>query len=247
MVNNTQLMPGPPVVTVGGLPASMPFVLPLPDRAIILGSIVRPNSLRGEDLLLLDVPQPAASINAFYQSALAQQGFTPWFPGNPQSFQPASSALLFCQRDKGIQLELDVYGSPGQTSDVRLSYTTNPRLVSCNQDVPQGTTLAGAMLPTLTLPDSVVSVGTSNAEGYDGWAYSQREIVTPATPADLDAFLRPQLVSAGWLLADQSHAGPVAWSKWTHTDAKGHAWSGILVITAGQAGQPEQPAAAVSD
>ena len=102
LVNNSQLLPQRPVVTVAGLPASLPFALPLPEHTVIVGSVQRPDLLRGEGLILLAVPQPAAQINAFFQAALAQQGFSPWQPGGPQSFQPARSQLLFCQREQVI-------------------------------------------------------------------------------------------------------------------------------------------------
>ena len=237
LVQNSQMTPQSPVVTVGGLPNSMPFDLPLEPQTVILGSIVRKNSLRGEGLILLDVPAPAAEIVAFYQIELAKQGFTPWQPGGPQTFQPASREDLFCQRDKGIQLELDTYGSSDKPTDVRLAYDTNPLVVSCNEGVPDTTTYAQSLLPKLTLPGDVVLLGTGSGGGYVGWGYSQQNILTSASPSDLDQFLRPQLQKAGWQLVAESQTGPVAWSQWKLTDTKGYNWSGVLTITAGQGSQ----------
>src|SRR5579859_2839439 len=234
---NSQMTPQSPVITVGGLPTPMPFDLPLEPQTVILGSIVRKNSLRGEVLILLDVSAPAAEIVAFYQTELAKQGFTPWHPGGPQTFQPASQADLFCQRDKGIQLELDAYGSPDRPTDVRLAYDTNPLVFSCNEDVPDTTTYAQSLLPNLTLPGDVVLLGTSSGSGYDGWGYSQQDILTSDSPTNLDLFLRPQLQKAGWQLVAESQTDPVAWSKWKVTDPKGFVWSGVLIITAGQGSQ----------
>lgn len=237
LVQHTQLIPEPTVIIVGGLPGAMPFMLPLPAQTVILGSVTHKNSLRGDALILLDVSQTRATIAEFYRVELGKQGFTAWNPGGTQSFQSASAPLVFCQRDKVIQLELDVYETPGKPADVRLSYYTSPLLVSCNQDNLQMTTEVEGILPNLTVPANTVIVGQGSGAGYVGWAYSQRNILTAASPADLDKFLRPQLEQAGWQLVAESHSDPVAWSKWTRTDTKGQRWSGVLIITAGQGSQ----------
>lgn len=157
--------------------------------------------------------------------------------GGALSIQPPTTAAFFRQLDKGIQVEVDTYESPDKPTDVRLDYYTNPLLVPCNKSAPGMTDYAESIAPLLTLPANVVLLGDCRGGGLEGWAYSQRDVLTDMSPSDLDQFLRPQLQKAGWQLVAQSQTDPVAWSKWKLTDPRAYVWSGVLIITAGQGSQ----------
>jgi hypothetical protein len=202
-------------------------------NTVVLGSITRKNGVPYEGMIFLDVDQPAIGVIAFYQDSLHEQGFTEWRPGNPQTFQ-THQLILLCHKEKGIQLDIAAYETQTEPTDVRLSYSTNPVLISCDDDIPSMTTYAQQVLPTLNLPRDIISLGSGSGGGYTGWAFSEQQIISELSPTELDDYLRPQLEQAGWQLVAESRSAPVAWSQWVLTDVQGYSWSGLLTITSAQ-------------
>jgi hypothetical protein len=230
--NHSQVVPEQPMIRVRSLPEHMPFSLPLLKDTVVIGSVIRPNARPNEVMILLDVPQPALKVIEFYREELARQGFTVWSPG--QSRFQSNTFKLFCQKEQGIQLDIIAYENQDKPTDVRVTYNTHPALVSCDENITQMTTYAQQVLPAFSLPDGVVRLGNGSGGGYEGWAYSEQQIITQLSPTELDQFLRPQIEKEGWQLVAENQADPVAWSKWTLTDQQGYTWSGVLIITSAQ-------------
>lgn len=232
----SQALPQKPEIVVGALPPVMPFQLPIPSNAVVLGSVAGINSIKGETAIYMDAGQSAEEAVKFYQSRLLDEGFATWERGAPAAFPSAVSAG-FCQKDKGIQLEVSAYGAPGQPTDLRVLFDTDPAYVSCNAAIPSMTEYSAGILPSLPLPNGVTLLGSGSGGGFEGWAYSEQSISTESTPGELATIMSPKVTAAGWKLLDDYASAVVAWSRWSRTDDKGLVWSGVLTITAGAGSQ----------
>lgn len=228
----SDLIPAPPEVAVGALPASLPFEASLPEGTVIVGSLTRTN-IAPTVSIFLEVPLPANTAFDVYRTHLEQQGFTPWGLDRIAVFTTEASAMTLCHQEKGIQLHLTAQALTAQLSDVRLMFDTDPIFVSCNDSIPQMATHAQELLPELTLPPGAIPLSSGGGGGYEGWAYAEQNFISTATPVEVDLHLRLQLEAAGWTLIDHLETGPVVWSRWTLSDAQSGRWEGVLVITAG--------------
>ncbi len=229
----SDLIPAPPEVMVGALPASLPFEVPLPAGTVIVGSLTR-TTIAPTVSIFLEAPLPADTAFDVYRTHLAQQGFTAWQPDQSRTvFNTDTPSILLCHREKEIQLYLTIQTLTAQLSDVRLMIDTDPIFVSCDDDIPQMTTHAQELLPELMLPPGAIPLSSGGGGGYEGWAEAEQNFISTATPVEVDLHLQPQLEAAGWMLIDHLETGPVVWSRWALSDAQSGRWDGVLVITAG--------------
>jgi len=94
---------------VGQLPDDLPFELPLPEGAAVVGSLARGEHLGTE--IVLDVNQPPEAVVDFYLKELEALGFTRPGPAPESGFLPAvAGGLALCRDDDEIFLHLSASG-----------------------------------------------------------------------------------------------------------------------------------------
>lgn len=209
-----------PQLLPGILPNGLPMSLPLPPRAVVVGSAAYSSgdTLASADTVL-DVPGSANDLLAFYRGAMAALGWSPP-PGLPssagQGFLPEFSAASYCSTPSGPWLAVFVLpGKAAGESDLRLHVDlaesgpcANPTQPSFEPDPNL------ALLPALSAPAGVrvTSISTSSGGGH---ASSEGIAETDLSVAELEAAYAAQLEAAGWTRLAGGADGPVAWSAWS--------------------------------
>ncbi len=216
---------------VSSLPDNLPFELSLPENTTVIGSLIQADGPVGTEVFL-DVNQPMPSVIDFYIKELEAQGFSVWEPGAVPTFVPEGKHFLFCSSDKKIQVAVQALEIADEPTDVRLSFVTDSRFVSCEKGPNYMTGYAQSLFPTLALPSGAIMSGGGSGNSFDGRAYSDMQILSNLSSAEIAGQLNSQLKEADWQLVEESQTDPVAWSTWELTDKKGQKWGGVLLISA---------------
>ncbi len=232
----------PPVLYVGELPPDLPATLPLPEGAVIIGSLSEPATVYGP-VVYLDVPLTAPAAIDFYTTALAEQGYALWQPGGPPVFTGVGEAITLCQADAQVQVNLSASALDDGPTAVAVTFTTDRRAVSCDEDTANAQyERTQQVLPTLVAPPGVTVTGDGSSYSIEGQADLQARLRTSLTPAELAEHYAASLAQQGWAAAGASATGPVAWSEWSRRDDQGQTWNAVLIITAGPAGSDQRQA-----
>jgi len=229
----------------GQLPSDLPLSLPLPPGARVVGSSVRqldgplPSNVTSVPTatIVLDVPGSASDVVAFYQRALADQGWSA-AQGGPFAglggFQGAGMGpgLAYCQTPDGLSLTISTYPEARGLSDVRLAVASGPGLCSPPAGVPAPRVPAGAeRIPRLYPPEGVIlQTSFGGGGGQDRWT-SEAVAVTDQSSAALEGFFAQQLAAAGWTRQAGRPDTPLAWSVW-QVPGEGD-WQGLLLVVEG--------------
>jgi hypothetical protein len=238
LVGSLGFTPEQPVAYVGQLPDNLPFELPLPDGAHIIGSVFYGKP--GHTQIILDTQQTPDEVIQFFRdtlttsdwAALSQDGVG--FGGFVS--QPWTQASFCYQGDKAL-LHVTVQGAAIPTN------------VDINVIVPADTTAcvgAGAgtapgepykLLPQLQTPEGVRLIPNGDTGGFMGAPGSPYAAVSTVLASDLPvskiaAAYNEQLKTAGWQLISQESGAKTAWSGWTLEGSQGKTWMGSLVLIA---------------
>jgi hypothetical protein len=254
----TQDTPPPTAeLLVNQLPASLPWEVPLPAGAQVLGSVVRsggspgPGGPRVE--IVADVPGSTAQI----QEALAQDftdrgwhspAFSPYGPSGPGGFQPTGGPTLtrtYCPPDDQGYLNLTVRPLREGVQDLRLSWFAPPSEPSgpfptpvyygpCSTPEapgPPGRPVFPSEnpIPALT-PPSGVRLQPTGGSGGPGSFGSDALAETGLSASALEAHFSEQLQGAGWALTERGEGSTLAWSTWRIT-VEEQERTGLLLIT----------------
>ncbi len=226
--NTARLVPG-------ALPPGLPFQVPLPEGARLLGSLVLDNGPSGESwVILLDTPGSAADALDFYQDALMALGWTPPPVGpGAQGFRPTlpPAGASFCRGPGGPWLRLNAATRAQGTAEVRLNISQNPG--PCSQTPGPSKPIPPGLdrLPVLYGPKGALLDGVSTSSGGPNRWNSDATAETDLSPADLEAHFAAQLKAAGWTRLGGLTQGPVAWSLWS-LPSDGN-WQGLLYVAEG--------------
>lgn len=213
MTQSAELLPG-------AVPGDLPFALPQPPGANLLGSVVR--RFGGTPLnweVLFDSPSSRDDLVNYYAQALAAQGWMapPARSVGGRGFAPGgqvdATPGTFCRGANGPYLAVSANPTGGGPTDLRVFISAEAGGL-CNA----ASSGAGAgpfdRVPALAAP---AGVAVANPNGFVGASKVTTEAVatTTATAVDLDAAYGAQLAAAGWTKTAGGASGPVAWSTWT--------------------------------
>jgi hypothetical protein len=227
----------------GRLPDGLPFTLPMPPGSALVGSATR--SAGGAPIsadVLLEAPGSSGDIQAFYEQALADQGWTRPAATSGVGFQSSDQTpLAMCLGDDtSIMLALGPL-APGRT-EVRLSVTlpSRPRASAGSFDYAANLCTARAslaapsppiyrrdLLPSLRPPAGSHLQDAGGAMGPD-YATSEATVDTTLTAGELETSFARQLERIGWIKLDSGDAGAVAFSAWALPNEPD--WFGMLAI-----------------
>jgi hypothetical protein len=212
-------------ILVGQLPPALPIELPLPEKARIIGSLVRGD--HGVQIVL-DVDQPADAVVAFYRAQLEPAGWQEFdWPMRPGGF--GFGWVIFCQSRRGPSLTVSAFEAEGVWTDVRLNLQTDPHQSPCAMpDRAYGRITSP--IPNLQAPARARMYGGGSSGGGGNSWHSTATLETGLDAAALATHYKQQLQAAGWEIVDQGRAGSSAWSTWRFRDDEGDTWVGTLLI-----------------
>jgi hypothetical protein len=209
----------------GETPEGLSLDVPVPLGGRLLGSVVRPGVPRapatsaGEQVeVVLEAPGEAPALLAFYEEALARQGFAvaPVFGRQrPGGFLPSpgwTASPLYCRSEEGPGVSVSVYHEEGRPRDVRVRIEAAP-FPPCTGSGPGVLTPSGETmeLPLLSPPPDTQLQPGSSGPGVRGM---EAIADTALSGAALEAHYAAQLEAAGWILRQRGGDGPLAWSAW---------------------------------
>lgn len=226
-------------VGIGALPGSLPFDLPLPEDARIVGSItsLTPTETEAAITVMLNTTLSPEGVADFYTAALSGPDWraveSALVPGG---FTNVPSIMAVYCYGSETMVTLRARLLPDGTSDVRLA-TTMGGNAPCNGQAPAADPAAdiSGLIPQLQTPEGVHLRAVNGGEGSaDVLRTTANEAVltTDMAPGDLIELYNVQLLDVGWHHLVTEWTDGSAWSGWIFTDAAGITWSGVLTLTA---------------
>lgn len=219
----------PPVIVVGRLPDEMPFEVPRPAHARIVGAISRPRT----GTIVLAVRERPLEAMKKYRELLRQSGWDD--PGRERGsgFQPSPivHSGTFCRGD-----DRSIATTAAERSDeetfLQVRYSDSDDNYSpCHPRQIENMALDRGPLPTFYPPQNTSIIDAQGGGGMNHTEASAR-LRTALRPADLVAHYGAQLRSDGWVAGSDALGKDVVAQSWRVEDRSGTGWLGVLVATA---------------
>lgn len=217
---------GAPEVLVGGIPAEITRVLPLPDEARVVGSLVYP----AYSVSAVAVPGAGAAVRDDWIARLLGAGWTRYehppqggFESNPVE------GLQFCMGESET-LNLDVSENPRGGSYVLVMHPTSRPYSICRYREGMDTQRDESLVPSLAPPRGAVALGSGSGFGGDEW-YARARIRTDLTMGELVEHYGAQLREHAWEVTGRTSGAGVGAEVYRVTDSEGAAWHGVLVVS----------------
>ncbi|MEO8609279.1 MAG: hypothetical protein ABI690_15415 [Chloroflexota bacterium] len=240
IVSSSGFPPDQSAAYVRQLPDNLPFNLPLPDKANIVGSVFYGSP--GYTQVILDAQQTPDEIVQFFRDSLTTSDWSSLSADNSPVggfvAQPWSQAF-FCYQTTQAMLRVLAEGGDSATN-VSITITAPADTTAC------GGAGAGAspgepftLLPQLQVPAGVSLLPSGTGGGGLGSAGKYTSLLTALT-SDLplskiaDAY-NEQLKALGWQPISQEANAKMNWSGWTVLDADGKTWAGTFMVSANPA------------
>jgi hypothetical protein len=239
MVSSSGFPPEQSAVYVGQLPDNLPFKLPLPDGAMMIGSVFYGSP--GYTHIILDAQQTPDEVVQFFRDSLTSRDWSALSddssPNGGFVSQPWSQAFFCYQTDKAL---FQVTAQNSAPTDVELFITAPADTTAC---VGAG---AGAspgepftLMPQLQVPPEVSLLPSGTGAGDLG-ARGKYASFSTALTSDLpitkiaDAYSE-QLKALGWQPISQEANDKINWSGWTVPGDSGKTWAGTFLLSANPA------------
>lgn len=206
-----------PTVFIGQLPEdALPFQLPMPPSAQILGSIIRDEPTSE---VLLRAALTAEEVVQFYESALVDAGWqiVAGIPLGPRGFVNREvRSQQFCNDAAGVLLNLNVSDSTAGGSTARFYINRQPN--PCQTNRPGH--MVFSLLPTLHSPIGVRMLPGSQMSGGGGMmgrqsANMSAQLETDLPIAELVAAYHELLKKSDWELLSAETGKQYAFSTWS--------------------------------
>lgn len=213
-----------PQLLVGELPPDLPFGIPLPEGAQVLGAL-----LGGMPTIAIETSlAPEATID-FYRTALAAEGWSeeasPGF-GRGGFVHSAGNRVAMVTFDRGEaepSLRITCFETPGDVTSLQIHVAGPPHEPHFRERRMLG---HGPMnlLPAIMPPPHSTQQGGGGGSS-DNHVDSRATLDTNLDVQAVGAHYRTQLERAGWQLSASGESSPVAWSTWTFKDDDTEPWS----------------------
>ena len=215
-------------VYLGSLPPELSYDLPLPEDAVVIGSV---RQVRFDNVqVILETSLPVEAALAFYEDSLPAAG---WAAATNAAygggFVSSEAGSTYCLGEE-TSLNLQVGAWPSGATDVRIYTFSGQGYSPCTPDQQYGQDPVSALLPSLVSPPGaqMTSSGGGGSGMTDG--YNEAHLITDLPAGEVAAHFNEQLIAAGWTPLESGGSEGHAWSTWSVTDEEGQAWSGTLVV-----------------
>jgi hypothetical protein len=236
VVSTSDSAPEQSVIYVTRLPDNIPFDLPLPEDAQVIGSVYYASQSRIE--IILDVPQSPDDLIQFFRTSLSAGQWAALsaaaIPVGGFVSQPWSTDY-FCYQTDAAMLGVTAKASETLTHVTLLIFTPADATPCGGAGTIDASGEPYSLLPQLQTPDGVTLVPGTNGIQNPGVVEQGYTGVSATLSSDLpvskltQAYHR-QLEDAGWYLVSQEVSDKMAWSAWTLQDAEGKTWTGTFVL-----------------
>ena len=216
-------------VYIGNLPPDLPYDLPIPENARVIGSVRQSQYLTIQ--VILETTRSPEEILAFYEERLPELGWqavTSEIYGG--GFVSGELGTTYCHgEDTSLNIQAGVW--PSGSTDVRIYTFSNYDYSPCHSDRQYGYDSISSLIPTLKSPPGAQmgSIGGGGSSGTTD-AYNETQLTTDLTAGEVAAYYNAQLLDSGWTLLENGESEGHAWSSWSFTDEGGQAWSGTLIL-----------------
>jgi hypothetical protein len=217
-----------PEIVVGRLPDKLPFDIPRPDNARIVGSLARPSI----GTVVFALPQSPRDASKAYTELLLRAG---WDDRGNQvgGFEPPPMIYSgpFCKGDDK-SISTSVAERPDGQTSLQVRYATDQRYSGCAERERRGSlgTEERGPMPLLDPPRDAKILGSSVGGSRDYTEASAR-IKGGLAPPQLVAHYATQLRASGWAPASDAASGDVSAQTWTVEDRHGKKWIGLFVAS----------------
>ena len=221
-VSRAELLPG-------ALPDELPFDVPRPAGAVLLGSMAQ---YEREQLMhvqiVFDSSEGSDAALASFGAAFEEMG---WMFG--ESFQSGgflptqtSASGQACDPETGTYVYIYASSWPGEDSDVRLNASLGaaPYNPPCDAASLTHRPMEGQTpLPPLHAPEGTQVHPHSTMQMPDQGS-STAMLTSEWSAAEIAEHYAAELASAGWRLVESDALADHTYSTWTHTDGEGRTW-----------------------
>lgn len=219
----------------GRLPPDLPFYLPVPPDARVIGATVEGDYIT----ILLDTERVPRQVIAFYEGELSAAAWTALDTGRSRGgFEHAAhSHATFCRTSLGPKLTVNAHAYPATLTQVRLDLDLTPDQ-PCGHPGGRQSPQAG---PIPSLPELAPPAGAKllkgGGEASPIGTSEHAELVTPLDLAAVAAHYAGQMREAGSIERDRGQGDLLAWSTW-EVDQPDHGLSQGLVLVLQQVNDP---------
>jgi hypothetical protein len=216
-----------PETFVGRLPDKLPFDIPRPDNARIVGSLARPSI----GTVVFALPQSPREASKAYDELLLRSGWDDRAP-RPGGFEPPPMIFSgpFCKGDDK-SISTSVAEQPDGGTSLQVRYSTGERSACAERERRGyiGPEERGP-IPALDPPRDAKIVG-SGIGGSSGYLEASARMNVDLAPPQLLAHYATQLRASGWAPASDAVTGDVSAQTWTVEDRRGKKWVGLFVAS----------------
>lgn len=217
-------------VYLGSLPPELPYALPMPESARVVGS-VQQTRYEGLQVIAEEASLSPEEVQAFYAQALPEVG---WKMADPAQygggFVSSDYSTTYCQGED-IFLTTNAGELPDGKTDVRIFIQSSQGYSPCASD-PAYSDPMSELIPALKNPPGTrMSSGGGGGGSSDQDAYNETHLEGEISASEAAAHYNEQLAAAGWTLVESGSTDGLGWSTWTLTNAEGEAWTGTLIVS----------------
>jgi hypothetical protein len=193
---------------VGALPPNLPFTLPIPEQARIVGSY-----MEGAESahIVMDVGLPIANVLTFYQDKLVVDGWQDKGPLliSPQGFQDFKA---YCFVRDRFRIDVSPYPITYDSTDVHFYVHFSTHDLG-GFVTPYSLPLSAPLLPLLFAPEGALYRSCA-ATVSNHYSYSHAIVETSMDAVALEENYHAPMINAGWKLIDQAATEFMVLSRW---------------------------------
>jgi hypothetical protein len=211
------------------LPKDLSVAVPIPEKARILGSIVRG---RGNYQIVFDAVQSPEQVEAFYRDRLKVEGWVPQAETfRIGGFDSSTSSIpdIYCQSPTGPALFLTIGSAENSFTPVSLTLSANQVEQICRARSSEWD-LQASPLPRLGNPKDTEVAAKGGGGGGDQF-YSLAGITTKLSSQALFADYAAQLKKSGWIQQANGQERGLNWSIWRFQDQQKQSWQAFMTFT----------------
>lgn len=233
-------------LTTGALPSDLPFELPLPDGARILGALSlgqsdQPDHRPPLAIILVETPHTVEQGAQRLSAALEAQGWTQSAPllhmrGGFVHVMPGYNFMRYGSAASDDILTITML--PSASAQPTTFSISVQRESPQSQRRPRDYREQRESIPALFPPTGATQQGGGGGGGgSNSRLYATATLSTDHTTSEVMANYDRQLEGDGWRRRSGGSSGSIGWSYWAFMDDEGKAWRGSLAVF----GDPDRP------
>ena len=217
--------PGMPEIVVGRIPDEIPFAVPVPANARVVGAISRPTF----GTLVLSVPERPLEAMKAYRELLRRTGWDDRGREHGTGFEPPRSlhSGTFCQGESR-SINTGAAERSDKETFLQVRYQEASGRSLCEQRQSDHPRSDRGPMPTLYPPEKTSIVDASVGGGMN-YSEASARLETDLSPAQLVAHYGAQLRADGWAPRSDPSGKEVAAQHWSIEDRRGKSWVAVLI------------------